>query len=157
MFDAVDGRTTADGRGSGHSRARNAILSIAAAAALLPAAARATPLPSYLSQFVLMMDWVNRSIAYVSRHSSDTDLADVAHAVAEDFVEKAQRLTPPDKLVDLHPHFLLVLENVERAFHFMAEGDAERADHHMAIAREEIRNLRQIQRDIGIEIPELTL
>jgi hypothetical protein len=120
-------------------------------------AARSTPQATYLSQFVLMMDWVNRAIVYVPRHEEDTDLADVAHAVAEALVEKSQRLTPPDELRDLHPHFLLVLENAERAFHYLAQGDGEKADRHLAMVRDEIRIMRQIQREIGIEIPELAL
>jgi len=119
--------------------------------------ATATPLATYLSQFVLMMDWVNRAIVYVPRHEADTDLADVAHAVAETLVEKSQRLTPPDELRDLHPHFLLVLENAERAFHYLSQSDDEKADRHMAVVRDEIRIMRQIQREIGIEIPELAL
>lgn len=141
--------------GSGHVRARNATVLALLAVSLATAPARATPLANYLTQFVLMMDWVHRSVGYVSRHSADEDLADVAHAVAETLVEKAQRLTPPDMLVDLHPHFLLVLENVERAFHFLAQGEPDRADHHFAIVRDEIRNMRAIQRDSGIELPEL--
>ena len=149
-------------RRSAHSLPRNATVraafgAIALLAATAPVPAAATPLPNYLSQFVLMMDWVNRSVAYVRRHDADTDLADVAHAVAEQLVEKAQRLTPPDKLVDLHPHFLLVLENVERAFHFLATGEPDRAERHFAIVEDEIRNMRAVQRDLGVEIPDLTL
>ena len=118
---------------------------------------RATPQANYLSQFVLMMDWVNRAVAYVPRHADDPDLADVAHAVAEAFVEKAQRLTPPEGLRDLHPHFLLVLENAERTFYYLSQGDSEKADRHLAVVRDETRIMRQIQREIGIEIPELAL
>ncbi len=119
--------------------------------------ARATPQANYLSQFVLMMDWVNRAVVYVPRHADDLDLADVAHAVAEAFVEKSQRLTPPEELRDLHPHFLLVLENAERAFYYLSQGDSEKADRHLALVRDESRIMRQIQREIGIEIPELAL
>jgi hypothetical protein len=128
-------------------------------AALLfgPAPVQATPLPNYLSQFVLMMDWVSRATVYVPRHAADADLASVAHAVAEVLVDKAQRLTPPDEFRDLHPHFLLVLENVERAFHWYAQGEAEKAERHLAVVRDETRLMRQIQREIGIEIPDLML
>jgi len=119
--------------------------------------ARGTEEPEYLSQFVLMMDWVNRAIVYVPRHSGDTDLAEVAHAVAEVLVEKSERLTPPERLSDLHPHFVLVLENAERAFHYLAEGEADKAERHLALVRDEMRIMRQVQRDLGIEIPELAL
>ena len=124
-------------------------------------------LPALLTVIVLVLgisfvhnyfgQYVNRAIVYVPRHEADTDLADVAHAVAETLVEKSQRLTPPDELRDLHPHFLLVLENAERAFHYLSQSDDEKADRHMAVVRDEIRIMRQIQREIGIEIPELAL
>ncbi len=124
---------------------------------VLAAGASATRTDGYLAQFVLMMDWVNRSVAYVSRHRSDTALAGVAHAVAERLVEKAQRLTPPERLADLHPHFLLALENAERAFHHLSVGAPDRARQHLAVVREEIANIRRIQRDLGIVVPDLTL
>lgn len=128
-----------------------------ASSALVPAGSAATEQAKYLSQFVLMMDWINRAIVYVPRHEHDTGLADVAHAVAEQFVEKAQQLTPPDELRDLHPHFMLILENAERAFYYLSQGDTDKADRHLALVRDELRVLRQVQRDIGIEIPELAL
>jgi hypothetical protein len=154
-IDAVEGGQRVE-RGPRRAMACALVLAVAAGS-LAPAPAAATEQAKYLSQFVLMMDWVNRAIVYVPRHEDDTDLADVAHAVAEQLVEKAQRLTPPDALRDLHPHFMLVLENAERAFHFLAEGDTEKADRHLALVRDEVRILRQIQRDIGIEIPELAM
>ncbi len=137
-------------------RTAGAVLLVAAWAAAAPPAA-ATPLPNYLAQFVLMMDWVNRATVYVKRHDDDTGLARVAHAVAETLVEQSQRLAPPDELRDLHPHFVLVLENAERALYYLAQGDGERADRHFAVVRDETRLLRQIQRELGIEIPELAL
>jgi hypothetical protein len=134
-----------------------AVLLIVALGGVATTPAAATPLPNYLAQFVLMMDWVNRAIVYVPRHDDDTALAKVAHAVAETLVEESQRLAPPDELRDLHPHFVLVLENTERAFHYLEQGDGERADRHFAVVRDETRLLRQIQREIGIDIPELAL
>jgi hypothetical protein len=144
------------GRVPGRRAAAAVLVAVALGAAAAPPAA-ATPLPNYLAQFVLMMDWVNRSIVYVPRHDADAELARVAHAVAETLVEQSQRLAPPDELRDLHPHFVLVLENAERAFHYLEQGDAERADRHFAVVRDETRMMRQIQRELGIEIPELAL
>jgi hypothetical protein len=145
------------GRGGGRVALRGVVLLAAALGASAAASAGATEQAKYLSQFVLMMDWVNRAIAYVPRHDDDADLADVAHAVAEQLVEKAQRLTPPEGLRDLHPHFMLVLENAERVFYYLSQGDTEKANRHLALVRDEARILRQIQREIGIEIPELAL
>jgi hypothetical protein len=148
------------GRGTGGVR-RGGIAGLVLLAAVLgagpPSPAGATEQAKYLSQFVLMMDWVNRAIVYVPRHEDDRDLADVAHAVAEQLVEKSERLTPPEALRDLHPHFLLVLENAERAFHYLSQGEGEKAERHLAVVRDEVRIMRQIQREIGIEIPELAL
>lgn len=148
-----NGRSIGSGRAGRACRWGPVLLAAALAVAAPPAPA--TPLANYLSQFVLMMDWVSRATAYVPRHAADRDLADVAHAVAEQLVEKAQRLTPPDEFRDLHPHFLLVLENAERTFHYLSQGDSEKADRHLAVVRDEARIMRQIQREIRIEIPEL--
>jgi len=142
-----------EGRTAGWAAATAALLGVMLGATSAPA----TPQANYLSQFVLMMDWINRAIVYVPRHEDDPDLADVAHAVAEAFVEKSQRLTPPEELRDLHPHFLLVLENAERTFYYLSQGDSEKADRHLAVVHDETRIMRQIQREIGIEIPELAL
>ncbi|MBN1773985.1 MAG: hypothetical protein JXB32_22185, partial [Deltaproteobacteria bacterium] len=98
-----------------------------------------------------------RAVVYVPRHDDDTGLAQVAHAVAETLVEQSQKLAPPAELRDLHPHFVLVLENAERAFHYLSQGDGERAERHFAVVRDEARLMRQIQRESGIEIPELAL
>ncbi|MBI5501805.1 MAG: hypothetical protein HY907_16300 [Deltaproteobacteria bacterium] len=140
-------------------RARGFAGAVVVAGLVLAGAGRAggTEEPEYLSQFVLMMDWVNRAIVYVPRHSGDTNLAEVAHAVAEVLVAKSERLTPPERLSDLHPHFVLVLENAERAFAYLAEGESDKAERHLALVRDEMRIMRQVQREIGIEIPELAL
>jgi len=139
-------------------KAKTTMAAILVAALVLGTAspAAATEEPEYLSQFVLMMDWVNRAMAYVPRHTGDRGLAEVAHAVAEVLVEKSQRLTPPERLADLHPHFVLVLENAERAFHYLSTGEGDKAERHLALVRDETRMMRQVQREIGIEIPELT-
>ncbi|MBI5488994.1 MAG: hypothetical protein HY905_16790 [Deltaproteobacteria bacterium] len=138
---------------------RGRIVGVVVAVLLVAVApsARGTEEPEYLSQFVLMMDWVNRAIVYVPRHTGDRNLAEVAHAVAEVLVTKSERLTPPERLSDLHPHFVLVLENAERAFAYLAEGESDKAERHLALVRDEMRIMRQVQRDIGIEIPELAL
>jgi hypothetical protein len=128
---------------------------VALALAVAAPVARATPIDDYLRRYVLMMDWVERAIAYVPRHPGDTELAAVAQAVTERMVERAQRLTPPAELQDLHPHFLLVLENAERTFHFLALEERARADRHLAVVKEEIGLIRNIQRDLRIEIPVL--
>jgi len=141
-------------------RRRRAAAVVALAVAvggLATPAAPAMPQPAYLAQFVLMMDWVNRAVIYVQRHEDDPALAGLAHAVAETLVEQSQKLSPPAALRDLHPHFVLVLENTERAFYYLAQGDEQRAERHFAVVRDETRMMRQIQRELGIEIPELAL
>ncbi|NMC70364.1 MAG: hypothetical protein GYA57_09900 [Myxococcales bacterium] len=144
--------------GSFRRRRTAAVAALAVAVGGLAARpAPATPQPAYLAQFVLIMDWVNRAVVYVPRHDDDRALAGLAHAVAETLVEQSQKLSPPAALRDLHPHFVLVLENAERAFYYLAQGDEERADRHFAVVRDETRMMRQIQREIGIDIPELAL
>ena len=50
-------------------------------------------------------------------------------------------MTPPERYVLLHPHFLLVLENIERSFFYAARGDLKRYRRYQKIVRKELHLL----------------
>jgi hypothetical protein len=58
--------------------------------------------------------------------------------MAEKNAREAERMTPPDNFRMLHPHFLLVLENIERSFYHVAKGDLGKYRHHQKIVRKEL-------------------
>lgn len=95
----------------------------------------------YQNRFRLMLDFAVRTNEYVRQHLSDRGLAAYAHAMAERNAVEAERMTPPKGFALLHPHFLLVLENIERSFYFAAKGELARYRHHQKVVRKELQLL----------------
>ena len=95
----------------------------------------------YENRFQLMLDYAVRLNEYVRSRLGDKGLASYAHAMSERNASEAERMTPPTQFSLLHPHFLLVLENVERSFHFIANGDLTHYRHHQRIMRKELNIL----------------
>jgi len=77
----------------------------------------------YQNQFRMMLDFAVRTNEYVRGRLGDRALVGYAQAMAETNARQAERMTPPKSYRVVHPHFLLVLGNVERSFHFAAAGN----------------------------------
>ena len=95
----------------------------------------------YQNKFRFMLDYAVRTNEYVRRHLGDKSLVAYAQAMAEKNATQAERMTPPKKYTMIHPHFLLVLENIERSFFFAAKGDLANYRRHQKIVRREIHLL----------------
>jgi hypothetical protein len=95
----------------------------------------------YKNKFLLMLDHAVHVNDYVRQRLGDKNLARYAHAMAETNASAAEKMTPPTKYAMLHPHFLLVLENVERSFYFAEKGDLARYRHHQKMVRKELQLL----------------
>ncbi len=95
----------------------------------------------YQNRFRLMLDYAVRANEYVRQRLGDKGLAAYTHAMSERNASEAERMTPPSKYALLHPHFLLVLENVERSFFFVEKGDLAHYRHHQKIVRRELQLL----------------
>ena len=84
----------------------------------------------------------------------------VEGAQAEQNAREAERMTPPEPYRQLHPHFLLVLENVERSFHFAAKGQLAGYRRHQKIVRKELNLLEALAERaaevVTDEFPEVT-
>ena len=95
----------------------------------------------YQNKFRLMLDYAVRTNEYVRRYLGDKSLVAYAQAMAEKNASQAERMTPPKKYTMIHPHFLLVLENIERSFYFASKGDLANYRRHQKIVRREIHLL----------------
>jgi hypothetical protein len=67
----------------------------------------------------------------------------------------AGHLVPPKKLVVVHPHLLLVVENVERAIAAAAAGDLPAFRLRVRTVREEVSNLEAVLKQLKMRLPEL--
>jgi len=115
-------------------------------------AAGAQTKPEYQNRFRLMLDFAVRTNEYMRQHLGDKGLARYAHAMMEKNAQEAEKMTPPSKFTLLHPHFLLVLENIERSFFFAARGEMERYRHHQKVVRKEIHLLEALAEREQLEL-----
>ena len=72
--------------------------------------------------------------------------------MAEQNATQAERMTPPDNYRMLHPHFLLVLENIERSFHYAAKGDLAKYRQHQKIVRKELNLVEALAEKENLEL-----
>jgi hypothetical protein len=104
----------------------------------------------YENRLQVMVDLCVRLDEYVRQHLGDRSLAAYAQTIALQTVTAAERMTPPKNLVHLHPHLVLVLENIERSFHHAAESRMERYRHHQKVVRKELHLLEALAEQAGI-------
>jgi hypothetical protein len=104
----------------------------------------------YENRLRVMIDLAVRLDEYVRQHLGDRSLAAYAQSLTLQSVTAAERMTPPKALVHIHPHLVLVLENIERSFHHAAEGRLDRYRHHQKIVRKELQLLETMAEQAGI-------
>jgi hypothetical protein len=121
--------------------AKLALIAALAAAVAAPSAVGGETKQQYQNRFRLMLDFAVRTNEYVRQHLGDKTLAAYAHRMAEQNASAAEQMTPPSQYALLHPHFLLVLENIERSLYHAAQGRLERYRHHQKIVRKELHVL----------------
>ena len=109
--------------------------------AVLQGSARGETTREYKNKFLLMLDHAVHVNDYVRQRLGDKSLARYAHAMAETNATAAEKMTPPTKYAMLHPHFLLVLENIERSFYFAHKRDLANYRHHQKMVRKELQLL----------------
>lgn len=102
---------------------RALVAAVLVAALLTPGEAGAMPRKSYINTFTLVMDCTERSMTWSEKHKDDARLAEAAAAVARANVKTVQGLSPPPEFVDVHPHFVAIVESSLSAFQAVADGD----------------------------------
>lgn len=109
---------------------------------------------SYLAELALLVDGERRLIVFCEHNRADRELAKFAQPLAERYVEMANRMLPPPKVVVAHPHLLLVVENLERAVDALANGNLPAFQRRMRIARDELANLEAVLKQLKLKLPE---
>lgn len=110
---------------------------------------------SYINQVVLILDWVDRTDSWIVTHLIDTKLLQFTHSIAENYVEIGNKLSPPPELVSIHPHILLLLENMERSLFYGARGDRRRYLRYRKMLIDESRIIDEIVEELHINIPTI--
>lgn len=116
------------------------------------ASSRAESKQEYQNRFQVMLDYAVRLDDYVRAHLGDKKLASYANAMAERNAQEAEQMTPPEAYRKAHPHFLLVLENIERSFHFAAKGRLANYRRHQKIVRKELRLLEALAEQANLDL-----
>jgi len=122
--------------------------------ALLPIHAAAETKTEYANRFVMVLDWVKKTSNFMRDHINDKGLARHLQDLAARQVDLSSVLTPPEEWKPIHPHFLLVLENTERAFYFAARGELASYRRHSHIMREELRMVETLIARNRIQLPD---
>ena len=104
----------------------------------------------YETRFQIMLQYAVDVNEYVRRHLQDKKLCSYAQNMTATNARFAEQMTPPSKFQELHPHFLLVLENVERSFYYASQGRLERYRHHQRIVNKELTILEALADRAGM-------
>jgi|GEM_PF-2426720 len=127
--------------------------------AVLPSKAHAEPdqrrARLYLAELAMLLEGARRLLLWTETHIGDPEFARFAHPLAEEYVDLAGRLVPPEKLINAHPHLLMVAENVERALDAAAAGDTPSFRQRARIVREELLTLESVLKQLKVRLPEL--
>ena len=136
---------------------RRWVVAAIAAAALCAIGARAgaETKKEYETRFLAMMEIAQRLDDTARLHLSDRGLLDYLHEMAEANARSAEQMTPPKEYALLHPHFLLVLENLERSFSFARDGKMERYRHFQKLKDKELALLDEIAANAGLDLYRL--
>jgi hypothetical protein len=105
----------------------------------------------YETRYEVMLQYAVNINEYVRRHLQDKRLCAYAEEMTATNARFAEQMTPPDAYSELHPHFLLVLENVERSFYYAAQGNLGRYRHHQKIVNKELSILEALADRAGME------
>ena len=144
-------------------RARRALSACVLAAALLVGSPMASSAHAqsdprrerlYLTSLSLVLDGARRLVGFCESNAGDAEFARFARPLAERYVELANRMLPTPKAVVVHPHLLLVVENLEGALDAAAASDSGGYQKRLRIAREELLNLEAVLRQLKLRLPE---
>lgn len=108
----------------------------------------------YLTSLSLVLEGARRLVGFCESNAGDAEFARFARPLAERYVELANRMLPTPRAVVVHPHLVLVVENLERALEAAAASDTGGYQKRVRIAREELLNLEAVLRQLKLRLPE---
>ena len=109
----------------------------------------------YLAELAMLLEGARRLLLWTETYIGEPEFARFAHPLAERYVDMAGRLVPPAKLLNAHPHLLMVVENVERALEAAGNGDTSAFRQRARIVREELLILDNVLKQGKQRLPEL--
>jgi hypothetical protein len=92
-------------------------------------------------------DWVRANVG-------ERDLAKAARRVAEARLDAANHMTVPKEVDKAHPHLLLSLANMERAFEAASRGEVGTFLRLLDASRGEARTYRAVLEQLGHKLPQ---
>jgi hypothetical protein len=133
---------------------RRMLLTIGLALLVLSTAAPAWA-GSYLDRAALLLDQARKEGDMLQPRTHDKELVAVVKALAEVRAKTGRKMEVPAAIGKAHPHFLLVLENCERAAEAAQQGNFKKFMEHLTTARNEDRTFRTIIAELGFTLPDL--
>ena len=118
-------------------------------------AARPAWAGSYLDRAALLLDQARKEGDMLQPRTHDKELVAVVKALAEVRAKTGRKMEVPTAIGKAHPHFLLVLENCERAAEAAQQGNFKKFMEHLTTARNEDRTFRTIIAELGFTLPDL--
>jgi hypothetical protein len=109
----------------------------------------------YITELAIILESARRALLWVETYAGDAELAGFAYPLTEQYVVVASRMTPPARLTAVHPHLVIIVENVERALDAAAEGDMVAFRQRARIVREELVTLDAVLKHLKVRLPEL--
>jgi len=110
----------------------------------------------YLARLDLVLDGLVRTMHWVERYRGTSSAVRFAHPLVERYVEMAGRMTPSPDLVALHPHLILIAENVERAVAAAENDDMSMYRQRVRTVRLEMRTLETILAQLEVRLPSMS-
>lgn len=110
---------------------------------------------SYLDRAALLLDQARKEGDMLQPRTHDKELVAVVKALAEVRAKTGRKMEVPAAIGKAHPHFLLVLENCERAAEAAQQGNFKKFMEHLTTARNEDRTFRTIISELGFTLPDL--
>lgn len=121
------------------------------ALALISAPAFAGP---YLNASSMLLRESFAAGSWVRENLGDRELARTAHELAQARSDTASKLIVPDEVKKAHPHLLLSLGNMERAFDAASQGQVSAFVQFLNAADGEARTFKAILGELGYRLPE---
>ena len=109
---------------------------------------------AYLTQLSFVLEGARRILLFGEAHAAEPEMARFVYPLSEDYVQLAGKMTPGERLKIVHPHLVIVVENVERAVNAAAHGELQSFRQHVRTIREELATLDAVLKHLKVRLPE---
>lgn len=148
-------RTTPRGLSIAPALALSLVLALFVGPFSAPSLARADANRDYVARAVLVLDAARRMLAWTEANANNAELARFSHPLSETYVTMVRRLVPPPQYRLVHPHLVLIAENVERAVNAAANEDVRGMRARARTVREELRTLDGVLEHLRVRWPTI--